>query len=142
MDKHKAIIEILAEYKSLEAQIRDIEMQIKEFESLEEIGISAIDYSKDRISQTYKFNSIVENQALRVVDATPILRAELIHKQTLKQRIDNAMDVLTEEEKTIIKLKFIDDMKWYRVAIELLKSERSCKQIGDKALEKLEKILF
>lgn len=142
MDKHKAIIEILSEYKSLVARIRDIEMQIKELESLDEIGVSAIDYSKDRISQTFKFNSIVENQAIRIADITTILKAEKIHKEILKQRIDNAIDALNEEEKAVVKLKFIEGYKWYRVAIEIYKSERCCKQIGYRAIEKLEKILF
>lgn len=142
MDKHKAIIEILEMYKMLEAEIRDLEYRIEELESIEQIGITAINYDKERISKTYKFNSIVENTAISIADEVKLLQLEKIHKEILKKRIDNALNALNDDEKQVVILKFVEKMQWFRVSMEVCKSERSCKRIVSNAFEKLENILF
>ena len=70
MDKYKHIGDILRGYKGLKAQIVDIELQIEELESMENIGISGIDYSKDSLSPSFAFSSQTENQAISIADKT------------------------------------------------------------------------
>ncbi|KXZ40029.1 hypothetical protein SAMN05661008_01511 [Alkalithermobacter thermoalcaliphilus JW-YL-7 = DSM 7308] len=135
------IIDILKEYIIIETRIKDLQFKLKELDEYENLGVSAIDYSKHK-SATYKFSSIVEDQAISIAEKKALMNAEIIHLETLKKRIDNAVNSLTEEEAAVVRKKFIEGNKWYKVAIEIYKSERCSKQIGQRALEKLEKILF
>lgn len=142
MEKYKGIIHILKEYRVIDTKIKDLQLKLKELEEYEEIGISAIDYSRDKIGKTYKFNSIVENQAIDIADQKVLLNAEIIHLQTLKQRIDNALQILDDEEKVIIKEKYMKNKKWYMVAMEVGSSVRRTIYRAEEALSKIEKILF
>lgn len=136
--KPKTLIEKLSNYKILKAEIKDIELNIEELR--EDISVPAISY-EERPSPTNKFNSAVENDAIRLAEKTTELEKEKRHKEREIERIDNALSVLDEKEKKILKLKHIENYKWDTVTYTMDRSYSNCKLIEANALSKISRFL-
>lgn len=60
------------------------------------------------------------------------------------QMIDSAMSLLTKEEKTIITLHLMDELKWNEISESLqgYYSERTLKRMQKKAVDKIENFVY
>ena len=88
---------ILYEYNDLTNKIELLRAEIKEMEE-EYRGCSAIQY-EEKTGNTNKFNSSVENEVISREQKLVYYYKDLNRKQTLKRRIDVAIESLKEEEK-------------------------------------------
>lgn len=126
------IIDELQNYKILKAQIEELKIKLQEL-SL----ISAVDNSIPKTGITYKYNSNTENIALK--------RTEYENKikiLTLQiQRIENALNALSDVERKIIELKYIEQLTWRNVVYETGKSRIACYRISQQALKHIKAIL-
>lgn len=108
----------IKKYKELKADIRDIELRIKELEGVI-IGIS-----------TEK--SIIGKEKLLEVKSA---------KEIEIARIDNAMTVLLDEEREIIQEAYIEHKKYWRIEDKLHLTYSRIKQIEKVAIEKMKKYI-
>lgn len=126
----------LYKLNALKQRIKNLEKMYQEEESRSE-GDS-IDYSKDKLCQTYKFNSQTENIAMSLAQ---------IHmtKETLVSRInmlEDSMMILNDIEREVIKLKYFDNEPWFNIAYKVQYSERQARNIRTNAVKKLAAALF
>lgn len=132
--------EKIKRYKELKADIIDIDIRLEELEE-EIIGISALPQG-ERVSQTYKITSSVEEQAEKHI----IKQKKLLELKSRKQRevvrIDNALSILNDDERDIIEMAIIQQKKYRLLEIKYNIGYSRIKQIEGKALKKINKYLI
>ena len=140
---YRSVEGMLYNYRNLKAQIKNIELDIEEklnnYDTL-----SAVQYDKDAISKTNKFNSEVENKVMQldknnVNDEIKFLQAKKRSKEIQVERIDNILTVLQEEERKLIELRYFKSMQFKDIADILLKSDLYLQQLRRKII--IEKII-
>ena len=132
--------EKVKKYKELKADIVDINIRIAEMER-EYIGISAMP-QMERISPTYKITSSVEQQAEKHLEEVAKLKNMRLIKECEIERIDNALSVLTDIEKSIIIGVFINRHKYSMVEDKVHLSYPRIKQIEQSAISKMRKYII
>ena len=140
---YRSVEGMLYNYRNLKAQIKNIELDIEEklnnYDTL-----SAVQYDKDSISKTNKFNSEVENKVIEI-DSKEIdkeikfLQAKKRSKEIQVERIDNILSVLQEEERKLMELRYFNGMQFKDIADILLKSDLYLQQLRRKII--IEKII-
>lgn len=142
---YRAVESMLYNYKNIKAQIKNIELDIEEkFNSYS--TLSAVQYDRDSLSKTYKFNSEVENKVIDLDINDPELKKEIAMLKVKKrskeiqiERIDNILSVLSEEEYKLIELRYFKGMQFKDIADVLLKSDLYLQQLRRKII--IEKII-
>jgi len=132
----KTLIARLKDYKILKAEIKNIELNIEELR--EDISVSGISY-EERPAPTNKFNSAVENDAIRLAERTTELEKGKRRREREIERIDNALSILNEKEREVLILKHIKDYKWDTVTYTLDRCYSVCKDIEAEALRKIQR---
>lgn len=133
------VVDRIKKYKELKADIVDIDIRIQELEE-EMIGISA-QPTGERTSNTYKITSTVEMQAERHLEKKEELLEQRARKEREIMRIDNAMTVLKEEERDIVRTALIEQKKYSLLEIKYNRTYGRIKQIEGQALRKMERYL-
>lgn len=135
---NKTVVKKLKSYKELKADIVYINIQIQELTG--EYGVGAQQYS-ERV-QSSNTTSTVERQAEVKLEKEEKLLQEKAFKEREILKIDNALTVLNDIERDIIKTLYINQG---RIASLELKYERTyarIKQIEHEAFKKIEKYLI
>lgn len=111
-DYIKNTIKWLKMYNSLKVSVENMEDDIKRIQKDDRGCTITIQLDREPISRTYKFNSVVENEAIDNVDLIYLLRNKIeITKFTLR-KIERALNVLPEREKKLIEMRYISE-KYY-----------------------------
>ena len=126
-------------YKEVLADIQEIDIRVQELEE-EILGVSG-QGTEERTGKTYKITSSVEQQAEKLIKGKDELFKEKSDKKRELKRIDNAMTILTEEEKNIMQIVHIDHRKYYVVQEKLRLSYQRVKQLENQAAKKMEKYI-
>lgn len=132
MTKEQQVKEIekwLTHYKVIKAGIENLK---EEYKLVEDCG-RGIDTSQESTSKTYKFNSEVENTAIKLC----LMKKRIKHMENKINKIDKALEALSELEREIIKERYIENKYYYQFTYKLYKSESHCKKIRKKAIEKM-----
>lgn len=129
----------IKKYRELKADIVDIDIKIKELEE-EMLGVSH-QLQGEVIGKTYKITSSVEQQAENHLKEEERLLKIRTMKEREIARIDNALTVLKEEERNIIQMALIDQMKYSLLEIKYNRTYSRIKQIEGEAIKKMEKYL-
>ena len=140
-DKFKKTEYHLYQYKDIDKlnQINDI--RIKKLRN--EISLGGGDMFGEKSSPTNKFNSAVENDVIyREKNIQPEIDKLMREKENRiieKELIDNALDLLEEEEKKLVELRYFSKptRSWDSIALELNQSTDNCIKIRRKAIKKL-----
>ena len=103
----------IRKYKELLADIQEIDIRMQEIEE-DIIGISG-QATGERTGKTYKITSSVEQQAEKLISKKEELYREQVAKKREIKRIDNAMTILTDEEREIIQVVHVEHRKYYVV---------------------------
>jgi hypothetical protein len=77
-----------------------------------------------------------------IVNVRENLLAEKKKLSGLIAKIDNAIDSLSEDERTIIQGYYIEQLNWYEVAYKVQYSERHCKRLRTRAIWYMSKSLY
>lgn len=62
--------------------------------------------------------------------------------ETTISKVDRALDGLDDESKQVVSMRFVDKRKWQYIAMTMHCSEKSCRNISEKALEQLSVMVF
>lgn len=120
--------DLLESYYALQQGLESLKA---EYESKsKEIGFG-INYDKEPISKTYAFSSITENIGINLMELTiKIERAENKIK-----RIENALTLLDQDERNVIKLKYFERLSsWEYIGQKLNMSEKTARRKRNKAI--------
>lgn len=140
-DKFKKTEYHLYQYKDIDKlnQINDI--RIKKLRN--EISLGGGDMFGEKSSPTNKFNSAVENDVIyREKNIQPEIDKLMREKENRiieKELIDNALDLLEEEERKLVELRYFSKptRSWDSIALELNQSKDNCIKIRRKVIERL-----
>lgn len=119
-------------------------MQFKLEKLQNDITVSGLDYSKDKISSTNSFNSVVENETInRDSGEIKIIDQEIKQLQYQKKLIDMSLPLLEEEEKKLVELRYFSKERpvWNSVAMQLNISYETCMQKRNNTINKLKPYL-
>ena len=145
-DKFKAIEARLYKYKDIEKMNKLADIKIKRLRN--DVSLGGGDMFGEKSSPTNKFNSSVENDViyreLNDIDSQiNILMKEKEDRNIEKELIEQAMELLEEEERKLIKLRYFSrpTNKWSKVAIEMNISEKTCGRMRRSIISRLIKYL-
>ena len=134
---------ILYDYNDLANKIELLKAEVKEMEEEYE-GCSAIQY-EEKTGSTNKFNSAVENEVMSREQKLIYYYKDLNRKQTLKRRLDVAIESLKEEEKQLVELRYTNKrtLSWNQIARALKYSVDYCrKDLRGRIIKKLADTIF
>lgn len=132
---------ILYNYKIIKASIENNKIKLDDLELEDpEDGMPSISYG-DPSSQTNKINRSVETAALKNIERRDRLEKELIRtirRETNKiKKIDNAMSGLSETEKEVATLFYIENKTWIEISGKMSYSQSWCQEIRYTAMNKM-----
>lgn len=135
----KNTVKRIKKYKEIKADIVDIDIKIQELEE-DMLGPTGIGF-EERTGKTYKITSSVEQQAEQhIKEKDKLLRLKVMRERELA-RIDNALTILKEEEKDIVRTALIEQKKYGLLEIKYNRTYSRIKQIEGEAVKKMEKYL-
>ncbi|TCO78025.1 hypothetical protein [Marinisporobacter balticus] len=138
----KKIEIILKNLKQYEAKIKEIELQIGDLKDMQYLSLKGIDY--ENFIKTNNLFSKTEAQVLKdfeIQDKIDLFEFEKRHIERFLKRIHNAIESLTDLEKQIIQMKYMQKKIWRYITFEINIEERQCREIKNKAIHKMYKML-
>lgn len=131
---------LLYNYKMFKISIENMNKEI-EFIKKED-GAKGISYDGIRTSPTHKFSSATEDTALSNIEKIDYLEHSIRKIENKIERIDRAIEGLTDSEKSVVLDKYLKGQQWYIVAYNVCYSERQCRNLRRSAIEKIAIGLF
>lgn len=132
---YKSTESLLYNYNMLKVSIENMKIEIEEVR--EEDGMTAIEYSTEKTSPTFKITSQTEDTAIKNIEYADLLKRRIELTQNKITRLDNAIEVLPETEKEIIVKYYIEGKEWWKVAGEVHCNERWCRELRKRAINKI-----
>lgn len=126
-------------YKETLADIHEIDLRVEELE--EELEAINRMNKEDKMEENLKNISKVEQQQEELIGNKEKLYREQASKKRELKRIENAMTILTEDERKVIQIVHIQHRKYYVVQDKLHLSYPRVKQLEKQAATKMEKYL-
>ena len=136
MNKYEKVEELLKNYKMMKISIENMEQEIEYIKQSED-GITGIDYNGINTSKTHKFSSMVEDAVLSRSEKIHYLERNIEYNKRQIEKMDKAMEGLSEIEAMIITERYMEGKQWWKVAYQAGYSERHCKRIRTNAIKKL-----
>ncbi len=132
---------ILYNYKLIKASIENNKLKLENIELEDpEDAMPSTSYGEPS-SKTNKINRAVENAAMRNIEKKERIKKELnrnIKRETNKIKIiNNALTGLSEIEKSIVTMFYIEDKTWMQVADEMNYSTSWCQELRCMAMDKI-----
>lgn len=127
----------LYNYRPLKASIENME---KEISDLDYYIASSI--KLDYIGGIGYKGSITEMAAINIQEKKDNIRFEIRKLEDRLERIDRSLEALSEIERYIIEDKYFEGREWWKIAYKLRYSERWCKELRRRAVEKIAISLF
>ena len=136
-NEFKKIEKILYDYKYIDNKLDVFRFKLEHIKN--DVNISSIDYSKDKISSTNAFNSTVENAMLDRESNIAVLEKKIRELEYNKQLIDKSLTVLEDTELKLVKLRYFskDKMTWIAIGHELGFDKDYCMKLRNKIINKL-----
>lgn len=135
----KDTVKRIKKYKEIKADIVDIDIKIQELEE-DMLGVTGIGL-EERTGKTYKITSSVEQQAEQhIKEKDKLLRLKAMREREIA-RIDNALTILKEEEKDIVRTALIEQKRYALLEVKYDRTYSRIKQIECEAIKKMEKYL-
>lgn len=145
-DYEKTVYGYLRNYHQFKGQLASLRIEIEGVEEqIRSIGDAKISKYGDAPVGGYDELSEVERAVVRrmkLEERLPILRENCLCIRTLLRRMDNALALMSDTHRTILRRKFIDGERWYQVSQATGYSERSCQYLAREAITVLTKTLF
>ncbi|MBE1304550.1 RNA polymerase subunit sigma [Clostridium botulinum] len=134
---------ILYNYKNIQQEINNIKLEIHYIKNNFK-GCGSIGY-EERTGPTYKITSQVEDEIINKEKILEKLYKELNYKELLINKINNSLIVLSNKERELIRIRYIEGqgkVSWPIVAEQTYLSESRCYQLKDEIILKLIPIVF
>lgn len=131
---------LLYNYKKLKAEIKNIDIEIEDIKNTY-VGVSAIDPSQEPIKSN-KITSMVENEVLNKEKRIEYLEQLKTTKENQIKKVDNALEVLTKEDRKLIELRYFERLPNYKVAMIFDMTEEGCSARKRRIVENIKDILI
>ena len=133
---------ILYNYSMLKAEINNLELEIEELENEYE-GIGAISY-EERSGTTYKISDSVANEIIFREKEVYRLHKAKRSKEILLSKINNALEVLDENERKVVHYRYLNGKRTWMQVGEILSMDSNycCNTLRVNTINKLSKIIF
>lgn len=131
---YKQIEKILYNYKLIKSSIDNNKLILENLEVVD--GVKAITHGEVS-SKTNKFNSIVENATIDNIERKEKLEKKIATDELTIKLIDNTLKALPEVERKILEMFYIENIDWWKVALEVAYSEGWCKEKRRSAINKI-----
>jgi len=135
----------LYNYKDLDIKIKSINIDIEMLEN--DITLKAINYY-EKSGPTNAFSSSVENEVIRrdevVKEQIQKLQRDKLLYVSRKNKIENALNCLSEEELKLVKMRYFSKPKcsWVKIALDLGMDRVTCCGNRNKIINKLSNYIF
>lgn len=132
-------------YKSLEVSVENALEDIERIENSIRGKMGSLAFDKEMISKTYKFNSVIENEAVDNVDETYLLKQKIEFTKYTLSKIKRAIEVLPEKERELIEMRYLSGKyhSWQDIASNIGYSIDHCKgNMKRKAVEKISVAIY
>lgn len=140
-DKYRKTDGILYNYRSIKAEIKNLELDIEELKADYE-GCGAINYS-EKSSPTYAFNSSVENEVVLKEKRIKRLTREKESKERLIKKIDNSLETIKDEKQVqIIKMKYFEGKSFDYISAITNIEVSWCRKLRKEAINKMSELIF
>lgn len=127
--------EYLNQAYRLNELIRSNELEIKDLEELKD-SLGGIDYSKDRVQTSPSGDAGYTKIVHAIADLESAIKENLEKMLRLKLEIRTVInEVQDNEQKVVLKLRYLNFMIWDDVAAELGVSQRTAIRIHDAAIQ-------
>lgn len=137
---YKKTDSLLCDYNIIKARINKLQRDLKD---IEYIPVSSVSY--DGIGgNSSKISKPVEQQILSKEKQEKKIEKEIKSLENIIHNIDQALNILDEKEKEIIRMKYMDinNIEWYKIAYEIGYSEGYCKSLRKHAVNKISKVIY
>jgi len=121
---------------ALKTRIENLKQEYAEKEA--EAEGKGIDYSEDKLSETYKFHSSTESIGIELAQIK--MKIEMLQNRV--DIMERSLKILNDTEIRIITMKYFENEPWYKIAYELKYNESHCRRIRTHAIEKLKVAIF
>jgi RNA polymerase sigma factor (sigma-70 family) len=139
-DNYRKLEGILYNYKNIKAEIKNIDIEIIDL-GIDYTGCGSITY-EEKSAPTNKFNSSVENEIISKEKQIKYLQNMRDGKQRLIDKVDNALEALSENERKLVELRYFDKLHFKEVALRLNINDTYCMQFKSKVISKLIPMIF
>lgn len=131
---------LLYNYNKNKAQIKNIELEIENIKNKYE-GVGAVSF-EERVQSTNEFHSRVENEILEKENQINKLMKYKRQKEIEIAKIDNAIEALTDREKSIIKMRYFEKYNNRMIAAKLDLTEEWIAKIKKVAINQILDAIF
>lgn len=131
---------LLYNYNKSKAQIKNIELEIENIKNEYE-GVGAVRF-EERVQSTNEFHSRVENEILEKENQINKLMKYKRQKEIEIAKIDNAIEALTDREKSIIKMRYFEKYNNRMIAAKLDLTEEWIAKIKKVAINQILDAIF
>lgn len=137
---------LLQNYNKMKVAALNLTEEIKAQENLlRDESIASVRYGEDGVQSGRGEFTTVEAAAvrrLRIVEHVEDMRRRLDEITATMRAVDNALELLDEVEKEVIRARYMDGMTWAEAARHVSYTERWAKVRGRKALRDVALMLF
>ncbi len=140
-DKFKKTEYHLYQYKDIDKLNQVADLRIKKL--LNDVSLGGGDMFGEKSSKTNKFNSNVENEVIKRDETIRFeidnLKRDKENRILEKQIINTSLDLLKEEEKKLVELRYFSKptRSWTSIAQDLNQSVDNCIKVRKKVIGKL-----
>lgn len=136
--RYKDVEGILYNYKIIKARIKSQEQDLK---TLDSVYINRSQGSADGMPRGSGISNPTAKTVEIIIEAQEKIKDEIIKEKRKIDKIEIAMEALQQEEKEIIKSRYIEGKFWADVAAECNYSISHAKRKRNKAIDKMLKVL-
>lgn len=122
-NRYSKVEGILYSYPRLAFEIKNLEIEIRMIEN-EYAGIKGRS-SNESGSRSNTVSSAVENEVMSKETKIEFLTRKINHKKLMIEKIDNAIASLEETEALLIKLRYIKELEFKQIAMQIPMDEKS-----------------
>lgn len=144
MDKElfKKTESVLYNYQVTQAEINNLELEIEELEN-EFGGLGAISY-EEKTGATNKISDSIASEIIHKEKESYKLNKMKRSREILLTKINNALDILDDTERKLIKYRYLEGKRtWVQVGdILSLDSNYCCNTLRVSVINKLARIIF
>lgn len=134
--KEQQVIEWLRQYEAYKCSIQNLNELI---EDIAEEGMG-IDYSKEQLSPTHAFSSIVENKVIKL-DKLKV-QSGIKAMNNVVHSVSEALNSLNDVEKAVVINRYVKGLYYYQFCYKIGASERTAKRIRKSAINKMAIVIF
>lgn len=120
-------------------ELKNLEVEIDFLSNISFPGERAINYSDVKIqsSSNYGIEDFVISYNKNYKD---LLARRYVLIKSIK-KVENALELLNENEKKMVKYRYFDNLSWFHVSKKLGYSESNCKALRVKAINKIKYVI-